>query len=74
MLRTLGASWRSTRLRMLVNNLEVIPNAKLAQAIVINHHLPSQDLAVLVEVGVDYSSDLRHVEWVVPCIPRSRPS
>jgi small-conductance mechanosensitive channel len=58
-------SWRSTRLRMLPNNLVVVPNAKLAQAIVINHHLPSRDLAVLVEVGVDYSSDLTHVERVV---------
>jgi small-conductance mechanosensitive channel len=58
-------SWRSTRLRMLANNLVVVPNAKLAQAIVVNHHLPSQDLAVLVEVGVDYASDLAHVEHVV---------
>jgi small-conductance mechanosensitive channel len=58
-------SWRSTRLRMLANNLILVPNAKLAQAIIVNHHLPSQDLAVLVEVGVDYTSDLRHVERVV---------
>jgi small-conductance mechanosensitive channel len=58
-------SWRSTRLRMLANNLVLVPNAKLAQAIVVNHHLPSQDLAVLVEVGVDYASDLRQVERVV---------
>jgi small-conductance mechanosensitive channel len=58
-------SWRSTRLRMLANNLVVVPNAKLAQAIVVNHHLPSSDLAVLVEVGVDYASDLRQVERVV---------
>ena len=55
-------SWRSTRLRMLANNLVIVPNAKLAQAIVVNHHLPSQDLAVLVDVGVDYASDLRQVE------------
>jgi small-conductance mechanosensitive channel len=58
-------SWRSTRLRMLSNNLVVVPNAKLAQAVLVNHHLPSRDLAVLVEVGVDYSSDLTHVERVV---------
>jgi small-conductance mechanosensitive channel len=58
-------TWRSTRLRMLANNLVVVPNAKLAQAIVVNHHLPSSDLAVLVEVGVDYASDLRQVERVV---------
>jgi small-conductance mechanosensitive channel len=63
-------SWRSTRLRMLANNLVVVPNAKLAQAIVINHHLPSQDLAVLVEVGVDYASDLGHVERVVVDVGR----
>lgn len=64
-------SWRSTRLRMLANNLVVVPNSKLAQAILVNHHLPSQDLAVLVEVGVDYSSDLRHVERVVTDVGRS---
>jgi small-conductance mechanosensitive channel len=58
-------SWRSTRLHMLPNNLVLVPNAKLAQAIVINHHLPSPDLAVLVEVGVDYASDLKRVERVV---------
>jgi small-conductance mechanosensitive channel len=58
-------SWRSTRLRMLANNLVVVPNAKLAQAIIVNHHLPSSDLAVLVEVGVDYASDLEQVERVV---------
>jgi small-conductance mechanosensitive channel len=63
-------SWRSTRLRMLANNLVVVPNAKLAQAIVVNHHLPSQDLAVLVEVGVDYASDLAHVERVVAEVGR----
>lgn len=64
-------SWRSTRLRMLANNLVVVPNSKLAQAIVVNHHLPSQDLAVLVEVGVDYGSDLRQVEQVVMDVGRS---
>jgi small-conductance mechanosensitive channel len=62
--------WRSTRLRMLAKNLVVVPNAKLAQAIVINYHLPSQDLAVLVDVGVDYTSDLRHVERVVTEVGR----
>ena len=64
-------SWRSTRLRMLANNLVVVPNAKLAHAIVVNHHLPSSDLAVLVEVGVDYASDLRHVEQVVTEVGRN---
>lgn len=64
-------SWRSTRLRMLSNNLVIVPNAKLAQAIVVNHQLPSHDLAVLVEVGVDYASDLAHVEQVVTEVGRA---
>lgn len=64
-------SWRSTRLRMLPNNLVIVPNAKLAQAIVTNHHLPSRDLAVLVEVGVDYDSDLVLVERVVTEVGRT---
>jgi small-conductance mechanosensitive channel len=63
-------SWRSTRLRMLANNLVIVPNARLAQAIVVNHHLPSPDLAVLVDVGVDYDSDLQHVERVVTEVGR----
>jgi small-conductance mechanosensitive channel len=57
-------SWRATRIRMLANNLVLVPNAKLAQSIVTNFHLPAQDLAVLVDVGVDYGSDLQRVERV----------
>ncbi len=57
-------SWRSTRLRMLANNLVIVPNAKLAQAVIINHDRPSSDLAVLVQVGVGYGSDLAEVERV----------
>lgn len=57
-------SWRSTRIRNLPNNWIIIPNTKLAQAIVTNYDLPSQDLAVLVEVGVDYRSDLEQAERV----------
>jgi len=47
-----------------------VRNAKLAQAIVVNHHLPSQDLAVLVDVGVDYASDFDRVEQVVVGVAR----
>ena len=56
---------------MLANNLIVVPNSRLAQAIVVNHHLPAEDLAVLVEVGVDYASDLAHVERVVADVGRA---
>jgi small-conductance mechanosensitive channel len=56
--------WRATRIRMLPNNIVLVPNAKLSQAIVTNFYLPDKELAVLVEVGVDYDSDLTKVERV----------
>jgi small-conductance mechanosensitive channel len=57
-------SWRATRIRMLPNNVVIIPNNRLAQSIVTNYYLPSKDLSVLVQVGVHYASDLEHVERV----------
>lgn len=57
-------SWRSTLIRQLANNLVIIPNAKLAEAIVINTHLPDSEIPVLIDVGVAYDSDLELVEKV----------
>jgi len=62
--------WRSTRIRMLSNNLVVVPNAALAKAIVTNYSLPDADLAVLVQVSVDYASNLEHVERVTIAVAR----
>jgi small-conductance mechanosensitive channel len=56
--------WRSTRLQLLPNNVVIVPNNRLAQAIVTNYNLPQQEMSVLVAVGVDYASDLEHVERV----------
>ena len=56
--------WRATMIRMLPNNMVLVPNQKLGQAIITNYYLPSRDLAVLVEVGVSYDSDLERVERV----------
>ena len=57
-------SWRNTRVRTLSNSLIMIPNTKLSQAIVTNFTLPTPEMAVLVEVGVDYRSDLEKVEKI----------
>lgn len=57
-------AWRATKIRMLPNNMVLVPNAKLASAIITNYYLPAKELAVLVQVGVDYASDLEHVERV----------
>jgi len=57
-------SWRSTWLRMLSNNVVVIPNKVLVSSRIVNYYYPATDLAVLVEVGIHYGSDLEHVERV----------
>ena len=60
----LDIGWRATRVRMLPNNVVLIPNSKLAQSVITNYYFPEQEMAVLVQVGVHYESDLEHVERV----------
>jgi small-conductance mechanosensitive channel len=62
--------WRATRIRMLPNNIVLVPNDKLAKSIVTNYHLPSQDLSVLVDVGVHYATDLERAEAVTVEVAR----
>ena len=62
--------WRSTRIRTLPNSVVIVPNSKLAGAIVTNYHYPDKELAVLVEVGVHYKSDLEHVERVTSAVAK----
>jgi len=56
--------WRNVRIRMLSNNTLIVPNNKLVSSLVTNFHLPESELAVLVNVGVAYPSDLDKVERV----------
>jgi len=62
--------WRATRIHMLSNSTILVPNQKLGQAIVTNYHLPSRELAVLVEVRVDFTSDLAAIERVTTEVAR----
>jgi small-conductance mechanosensitive channel len=57
-------TWRYTTMRMVTNNRIVVPNARLAAAIVTNYQLPDRELTIPVTVGVAYSSDLDHVHAV----------
>lgn len=57
-------TWRTTRIRMLPNNMVVIPNSKLSQSVVTNYYLPEKRMSLLVTVGVSYSSDLDVVERI----------
>lgn len=56
--------WRSTWIRLLPNNMVIVPNKVLVNQKVLNYDYPQQELAVLVNVGVSYDSDLEHVERV----------
>ena len=56
--------WRSTRIRTPFNNLVIIPNSRLSDSIITNYQGPSMELAVIVNCGVSYESDLARVEEV----------
>jgi len=56
--------WRSTTIRMLSDNLVVIPNSKIADAVITNYDMPQPEQSLLIQVGVHYRSDLEHVERV----------
>lgn len=58
-------TWRTTRIRMLPNNMVIIPNSKLAQSIVTNYYLPEKRMACFIQVSVSYNSDPEHVESVL---------
>ncbi len=57
--------WRNTTIKALYDDSEiVVPNSKMADAIVTNYNLPRRAVWVRVEVGVSYDSDLEKVEQV----------
>jgi len=63
-------NWRYTVIKTLANNVVIVPNGKLASAIVTNYNLPEKELSVLVDVGVSYASDLEKVERVTVEVAR----
>jgi small-conductance mechanosensitive channel len=56
--------WRSTQIRMLGDTMVVVPNSKLAGSVIMNFSLPRDEIAITLDIGVDYSSDLEEVEAV----------
>jgi len=57
--------WRSTRVRMLQNNVVVVPNKKVAESVITNYDLPESRMSLPVPVSVDYGSDPDRVEAVL---------
>ena len=56
--------WRYSRVRLIGNNLLIIPNNKLSQSIITNFSLPSQAINVSVACNISYDSDLERVESI----------
>jgi small-conductance mechanosensitive channel len=55
-------NWRCTTMRTLQNNMVVIPNNKLGQAIFTNYYLPEPRMAMSISFSVGYESDIDRVE------------
>jgi len=58
-------TWRTTRIKMLPNNMVVIPNNKLAQSVVTNYYLPEKNMALMIDIRVSYSDDPEKVEKIL---------
>jgi len=58
-------TWRTTRIRMLPNNIVIIPNSKLSQSIVTNYYLPEKRMSLPIPISVSYSSDPEMVERIL---------
>lgn len=57
--------WRVTTLRTGSNNLIIVPNSKLAGAVVENFSFPAKQFSIPIPIGVSYSTDIDHLERVV---------
>jgi small-conductance mechanosensitive channel len=57
--------WRSTRIRMLQNNVVIVPNSRVAQSVITNYDLGETRVAMPIAVAVSYDADPDHVERVL---------
>lgn len=57
--------WRSTRVRMLQNNVVIVPNKRVAESIIINYDMPERRMSFLLRVRVGYDADADLVERVL---------
>jgi len=57
-------TWRSTTIKAASDHIIIVPNSKLADMIVTNYDLPQSQLSFVVEISVEYRSDLNRVEKI----------
>lgn len=58
-------SWRTTRIRVPMNNMVIVPNSKLSQSVVTNYFLPERRTMIQVPVSVSCDADPDLVERVL---------
>jgi small-conductance mechanosensitive channel len=58
-------TWRTTRIKMMPNNMVVIPNNKLSRSVVTNYSLPEKKMMLTLPVSVSYDSDPDQVEAIL---------
>jgi len=58
-------NWRCTMMRGTTNNLVIVPNGKLGQAIYTNYNLPDQRIGLSLSFGVGYDSDVDRVQAIL---------
>lgn len=57
-------TWRNTVIKELPNNFIIIPNSRIAKAIIKNYYVPEKEISVPISVGISYESDLDNAEKV----------
>lgn len=57
--------WRSTKLRQAANSQVIIPNAKLAQNVIINLSMPDERISVAYDINISSDEDVKEVEDVI---------
>jgi small-conductance mechanosensitive channel len=63
-------TWRNTSIRALPNNMVIVPNSKLASTLITNYHQPEKEMAVQLQVGISYQSELKKVEQITIDVAR----
>jgi small-conductance mechanosensitive channel len=58
-------NWRCTMMRGSSNNLVIVPNSKLGQAIYTNYNLPDSRLGLAISFSVGYESDVDRVQAIL---------
>ena len=60
--QVLDVGWRSTRIRMLQNNVVVVPNKRVAESVITNFDLDETRMGLSIRVAVGYDADPDQVE------------